>query len=167
MFNQVTPLANPQGRGWLTTRRAVQIVNLFLWAGLSASPCLWPGAASVQAIASERSATQSAQESDPLEPGKPVEREISSGQSHFYKITLIPGQYLHVVVAQRGIDMAVALFTPDGKKIGEADSEHLIERSDQQSGHTSMILKYFSDFNISYWKGSLSMARISVLRLHG
>ena len=84
----------------------------------------------MQAIASKRSATQSAQESDSLEPSKPVEREISGGQSHSYKITMIPGQYLQVVVAQRGIDVAVALFTPDGNKISEADSEHLIEGSD-------------------------------------
>jgi CHAT domain len=83
----------------------------------------------VQANASERSATQSAQESDSLEPGKPLEREISSGQSHSYKIMMNSGQYLHVVVVQRGIDVAVALFTPDGKKISEAD-EHLIGGSE-------------------------------------
>ena len=46
---------------------------------------------------------------------------------------MISGQYLHVVVAQRGIDVAVALFTPDGKKISEADSDHTIERSESVS----------------------------------
>src|SRR5262249_45182267 len=56
-----------------------------------------------------------------LEPGKPVERELSGGQSHSYKITMVSGQYSRVVVEQRGIDVVVALFTPDGKKIGEAD----------------------------------------------
>jgi CHAT domain-containing protein/Tfp pilus assembly protein PilF len=66
----------------------------------------------------------------------PVEREISGGQSHSYKITMISGQYLHVVVAQRGIDVAVALFAPDGKKISEADSEHLIEGSETMSAIT-------------------------------
>src|SRR5262245_6354119 len=76
-----------------------------------------------QASASERGAAQSVQESVSLEPGKLVERELSSGQSHSYKITMISGQYLHVAVEQRGIDVAVALFTPDGKKIGEVDSE--------------------------------------------
>ena len=40
------------------------------------------------------------------------------------------GQYLRIVVAQRGIDVLVALFTPDGKKISEADSEHLTEGSE-------------------------------------
>jgi tetratricopeptide (TPR) repeat protein len=44
-----------------------------------------------------------------------------------------PGQYLHVMVAQRGIDVAVALFAPDGKKISEADSDHTIEGSETVS----------------------------------
>jgi CHAT domain-containing protein/tetratricopeptide (TPR) repeat protein len=77
--------------------------------------------------------TPNAQESISLEPGKPVERELSGGQSHSYKITMISGQYSHIVVEQRGIDVAVALFTPDGKKISEADSKHLIEGSETAS----------------------------------
>jgi CHAT domain-containing protein/Tfp pilus assembly protein PilF len=46
---------------------------------------------------------------------------------------MISEQYSHIVVEQRGIDVAVALFTPDGKKISEADSEHLIEGSETVS----------------------------------
>jgi CHAT domain-containing protein/Tfp pilus assembly protein PilF len=136
VLNEITSVANPQGQGWPTTHRAVQIINLLFWAGLSASPCLWPGLPPVQAIASECSATQIAQESDSLEPGKPIEREISGGQSHSYKITMTSGQYLHVVVAQRGIDVAVVLLAPDGKKISEADGEHLIEGSETVSAIT-------------------------------
>ena len=80
--------------------------------------------------ASERGAAPSAQESISLEPGKPVERELSGGQSHFYKITMTSGQYLQVIVSQKGIDALVALFTPDGKKIGEVDSEQATVRSE-------------------------------------
>jgi hypothetical protein len=57
VFNQITPVAKPQGRGWPTTRRVVRIINLLLWAGLSASPCLWPDLLPVQA----RSEAQSVQ----------------------------------------------------------------------------------------------------------
>jgi hypothetical protein len=46
---------------------------------------------SAQFPASERGAAPSAQESISLEPGKPVERELSGGQSHSYKITMISG----------------------------------------------------------------------------
>src|SRR5262245_34329623 len=133
MFNQITPVANPQGRGWPTTRRIVQIINLLLWAGLSASPCLWPNLPPVQANASERNEAHNFQESSSLEFGKPIERELSGGESHFYKITIGSGRLLRIVVRQRGIDMVVVLFAPDGKKISEADSEHSIEGSETVS----------------------------------
>jgi tetratricopeptide (TPR) repeat protein len=91
------------------------------------------GASPAQVLGSERGAAPGAQESVSLEPGKPIERELSGGQPHSYKITMISGQYLHIVVDQRGIDVAVALFTPDGKKIGEVDSERQIEGSEAVS----------------------------------
>ena len=57
-----------------------------------------------------------------LELGKPIERELAGGQSHSYQITLAAGQYLHAVVDQRGIDVVVRVFGPDGKQILEVDS---------------------------------------------
>src|SRR5215468_1575001 len=58
-----------------------------------------------------------------LEPGKPIERELAGGQSHDYQLTLANGQYVNLVVDQRGIDVVVKLFGPDGKPIMEFDSE--------------------------------------------
>ncbi len=49
--------------------------------------------------------------------GKPIERNLAGNEAHSYKIVLAANQYLHVVVEQRGIDVVVALFAPDGKKI--------------------------------------------------
>jgi CHAT domain-containing protein/Tfp pilus assembly protein PilF len=131
LFNKIAPVSNPQGMP--TTICAAFIINLLIWVGLLVSPYLWPGSSPVQASAGARRASQSAQETDSLEPGKPIERELSGGQSHSYKITMISGRYLHVVVEQRGIDVAVALFAPDGKKISEVDSEHLVEGSETVS----------------------------------
>ena len=54
--------------------------------------------------------------------GKPIERTLSGNEAHSYKIVLAANQYLHVVVEQRGIDVVVALFAPDGKKVAEVDS---------------------------------------------
>jgi tetratricopeptide (TPR) repeat protein len=59
----------------------------------------------------------------PLELGKPIERELAGGQSHAYQITLAAGQYLNVIVEQRGIDVVARLQGPDGKLIFEFDSE--------------------------------------------
>jgi tetratricopeptide (TPR) repeat protein len=65
---------------------------------------------------------QGAQEARPLEPGKPVERELTGGQTHAYQLTLAADQYLHLIVEQRGIDVVVALTGPDGQKLVEVDS---------------------------------------------
>ncbi len=123
MFNQLTPISTAQMRGLQATRPAILIIILLTWIGLPV--VAWPPSDSLatQAGNSAHGAAQSADEELSLEPGKPVERELSGGQSHSYKITMISGQYLHVVLAQRGIDVAVALFATDGKKIGEVDSE--------------------------------------------
>jgi CHAT domain-containing protein/Tfp pilus assembly protein PilF len=98
------------------------MTNLLL-VGSPADTSLRPVAPPAQSPASERGMASSAQESISLEPGKPVERELSGGQSHAYKIAMTSGQYLQVIVSQKGIDALVALFTPDGKKIGEVDGE--------------------------------------------
>jgi tetratricopeptide (TPR) repeat protein len=82
-----------------------------------------PGSLTTQAGDSVRSATQSAAEDLSLEPGKPIDRELSGGQSHFYKITTTSDQYLKVTVSQRGVDALVTLFMPDGKKVCEVDGE--------------------------------------------
>jgi CHAT domain-containing protein/predicted DNA-binding protein YlxM (UPF0122 family) len=113
------PFLNPHGCGLHSIGRTPFMTNL-----------LWVGAPPAQASPSERGVAQSAQESISLEPGKPVERELSGGQSHSYKITMISGQYLHIVVEQRGIDVAVALFTTDGKKICEVDGERTTVESE-------------------------------------
>jgi CHAT domain-containing protein/Flp pilus assembly protein TadD len=127
-----TPFSDPQGCGLYSIRWTPLMINPLIRAGTPATTSLRPVAPPAQAPASERGAP-SAQESISLEPGKPVERELSGGQSHSYKVTMISGQYLLVVVAQRGMDIGVALFTPDGKKISEVNSNPLIEGAETAS----------------------------------
>ncbi|MEW6211065.1 MAG: CHAT domain-containing protein [Acidobacteriota bacterium] len=57
-----------------------------------------------------------------IEKGRPVEREMEGAETHSYKIALASGQYARVLVNQRGIDVVVALFAPDGAKLNEMDS---------------------------------------------
>jgi CHAT domain-containing protein len=57
-----------------------------------------------------------------LEVGKPIEREMKGGEVHSYVVTLAAGQYMQAVVDQRGIDVVVSLYGPDGKQIAEVDS---------------------------------------------
>ena len=56
-----------------------------------------------------------------LAPNKPVERTIAGGESHTYQINLAAGQFIRVMVEQRGIDVKVALSSPDGKPVVESD----------------------------------------------
>src|SRR5262249_42228438 len=100
-------ISTPQGRGLHSIRWTPLIINMLIRAGAPAAASPRPVAAPAQAPASTRGAAPSSQETDSLEPGKPIERELSGGQTHSYKITMISGQYLQVVVAQRGIDVAV------------------------------------------------------------
>src|SRR5215475_172638 len=86
-----TPFLNPQSCG----------SHSIIWTPLMTN-LLKVVAPPAQASASESGAAPGAQESISLQPGKPVERELSGGQSHSYKIMLVSGQYLHIAVEQRG-----------------------------------------------------------------
>ncbi len=57
-----------------------------------------------------------------LEIGKPIEREMTASDVHSYQVTLAAGQFLRAVVEQRGIDVVVTVFAPDGQKLAEIDS---------------------------------------------
>jgi CHAT domain-containing protein len=57
-----------------------------------------------------------------LDPSAPLERELRGGESHSYRLTLAAGQFLRIVVEQRGIDVVVKLFGPSGQPLAEVDS---------------------------------------------
>ncbi|MEW6369171.1 MAG: CHAT domain-containing protein [Acidobacteriota bacterium] len=53
--------------------------------------------------------------------GQRVEREMGGGESHFYDLMLSSGEYARIVVAVRGIDLAVSIAAPDGTQVSEMD----------------------------------------------
>src|SRR5262245_56110639 len=61
------------------------------------------------------------QEAQRLEPGIPVEREIAARDTHTYRLGLTSGQFLRVVIEQKGIDVAVSLIAPDGKQVADVN----------------------------------------------
>jgi len=63
------------------------------------------------------------QERRDLSPSVPVERELSAGEHHKYRIALVPGQYLEVAVVQRSVDVVVSLFGPNEEMIREHASQ--------------------------------------------
>src|SRR5436190_7400011 len=57
-----------------------------------------------------------------LEEGKPIEREMLGGQSHSYQLNVVSGQFVSLIVEQKGIDVVVKFLAPDGKLLAEVDS---------------------------------------------
>ncbi|MDT7543177.1 MAG: hypothetical protein QOE33_3081 [Acidobacteriota bacterium] len=66
-----------------------------------------------------------------LEPGVPVEREISGDESHDYQYALQAGQFLHLSWGQQKIGLVLTIIGPDGKPVMEVNHEtHTQERVD-------------------------------------
>ncbi|HXF40630.1 MAG TPA: tetratricopeptide repeat protein, partial [Blastocatellia bacterium] len=57
-----------------------------------------------------------------LKIDKPIERALSGGEEHSYRVSLKAGQYANFIADQKGIDIVLTLLDPDGKKLAEADS---------------------------------------------
>lgn len=57
-----------------------------------------------------------------LELNRSFERDLKPEETHTYHIELAAGQYLRATVDQRGIDVAVRVFSPDQTKLAEVDS---------------------------------------------
>jgi len=49
----------------------------------------------------------------------PIEGKLSAGQTHSYTISLTKDQFAQLAVDQRGMDVVVRVFAPDGKLIGK------------------------------------------------
>src|SRR5262245_22409660 len=65
-----------------------------------------------------------------LELQKPVERVIADGETHHYSLRLTAGDFLHVFVRQRGVNVVTTLLGPDGKTLLEADSPVTTQEAD-------------------------------------
>ncbi len=99
----------------------------------TASPCLTSGVARARQARRLRSqgyallmgcvtilllfTTAYAQEVQSLPPNTLIERELTSTQTHLYRIPLKAGQFVHFDVFQKSIDVVMTLTAPDGKTI--------------------------------------------------
>jgi CHAT domain-containing protein/Tfp pilus assembly protein PilF len=111
------------------TRKPLRLALLFLlllWIFAQSPHARVSGRPSsvAQPAPQHQSATaQGTQAATTLEAGKAIEREISSGQTQSYQISLPAGQFASVTIQQRGIDVVERLLSPGGKLIAEFDSE--------------------------------------------
>lgn len=105
------------------SRRGALALALLLVSGTLAQARTGFASSAAQASAPPRSAAQGAREERTLEPGTQIESELAGGVSHSYRVALTPGQYLHVSVGQRGVDVVVSLRGPDGATLAEMDGQ--------------------------------------------
>src|SRR5271168_2771168 len=110
-------LANLLSKRSLPASLALSIAIALLLAA-SASKTL----AAIPQDQSQASAPQQEPKPVPLEPGKPLERELKGGEKHTYEIRAQSGQFLHAVVEQLGIEVSLTFYAPDGKPAASMDS---------------------------------------------
>ncbi len=67
------------------------------------------------------SSARRGQDDPHLELGQTVERMISGGEIHRFRISLNAGLYLRVAISQQGIDVTAAVLDPDGRKVARVD----------------------------------------------
>lgn len=59
---------------------------------------------------------------DALTSGMALDQQLVAGEAHDFHVDLTPGQALRLVVEQHGVDVAVALYPPEGEPAVEVDS---------------------------------------------
>lgn len=79
------------------------------------------------ALAAHAAAAQEAEAVRELRPGRTVTSELAGGASHTYTVTLEAGQFVRLVVEQKGLDVALLLFNPRGERVAQGDSPNGIE----------------------------------------
>src|SRR5262245_13826498 len=67
------------------------------------------------------SSARRGQDAPRLELGQTLERMISGREIHRYRVSLAPGLYLRVEIAQKGIDVDVTALDPEGRRVVRID----------------------------------------------
>ncbi|HWQ31896.1 MAG TPA: CHAT domain-containing tetratricopeptide repeat protein [Blastocatellia bacterium] len=88
----------------LITGRLLRAGQLCLLLAISASPV---------AGVSQDAAT--------LRPGTMTEREIRGGEIHSFQVQLSAGEFLYLVVEQKGVDVVVTMLAPNGQPLARSD----------------------------------------------
>jgi CHAT domain-containing protein/Tfp pilus assembly protein PilF len=113
------------------------------------------------------SPAQGSQQTQQLDPGKAIERGLESGESHYYayQLTLAAGQYAKLMVEQRGIDVVVKLFGPDGKQLSQFDSEFRIQGQETVELVAEEAGSYRLDISAKYKNAAAGRYEIRLLEL--
>ncbi|HEV7684377.1 MAG TPA: tetratricopeptide repeat protein, partial [Pyrinomonadaceae bacterium] len=105
---------------WSAKRRLALLASvLFITGGVTAR-AKTPRPDAHQEAQAKRDAVSQTQ-AQTLKYGSAITREMASVDVHIYELRLTAGQFAHVRVDQRGIDVVVRVYGPDGKQVAEVD----------------------------------------------
>ncbi len=65
-----------------------------------------------------------------LRPGEPDLREATAGQKHTYRLKLREGQFVRVMVEQRGVDVSLKLTGPKGEQLADVNDKRSLDESE-------------------------------------
>ena len=108
-------------RIWSSIALGLSLLILFIQPLTATTPRHWLTPGNPQSSDAHSTVVQTANDVRSLEPGKSIERLLAGGETHSYRITLAAGQFSHAVVNQLGIDVVVAFYGLDGRKLVEID----------------------------------------------
>lgn len=101
-----------------------------------------------------------------LQLKKPIEDKLAGLQQHEYQVVLEKGQFVHLVVEQKGVDVIVRLYAPNGKKITEVDSpngtqgpEPLIAIAEEAGCHRVEVARLDKEAPTGYYEIRLEELR--------
>lgn len=80
-----------------------------------------------------------------LKPGVVEAGKISAGTTHSFTVELDKNRFALLLLEQKGIDLSIAAFGPDGKKIGDFDSPNGSNGPEYVSLETSLKGRYRLD----------------------
>src|SRR5829696_8552390 len=100
-----------------TSAKPRRVVDLILFIVLSAGACLARDvlittSSTSQQIPASKCVIPSSADVRALEPGTVIGRELAGGPTHFYQINVSSGQFLRVLIDQKGIDIEASICTP-------------------------------------------------------
>lgn len=116
------PVTSSSARSGQTGWRRITLMALLAGCAIASASLFCPSS-----VANVSTLHPSQSDIATLEHKIPVERELAGGQTHSYRLALNAGQYVRVMVEQKGIDVAMTLFSPDGAKLAEIILPHTLQ----------------------------------------
>jgi len=76
----------------------------------------------VHGLGRTASAQCSAQEATKLDLNKVIERRLGGTECHQYRVNIAGGHFVHLRVVQRGVDVVLKFYAPDGRELLRVDT---------------------------------------------